>query len=130
MNINKVQFHQFKRHTRKIINTTYNLKKITKTRLEEASLKKYQNIITKARDTEKRMDKYLIDFYHIIGMAELTDKELLECCKLTKELTSNRPIVKWLAHQPLDRAYIAEKKKEQVYRLQSGITLKREEQKK
>ena len=75
----------------------------------------------------KKMSKQLIDFYHIIGIADLTDKEMVECCRLTKELNNNRATVKWLAHQPIDRAYIAEKKKEQIYKLQSGIRLRQEE---
>lgn len=90
--------------------------------ISKMTIKDLNESILSCRTALSEMDKFVkADLYHIIGMADLNAAQTSRIIKLTKELTSYRSDIKFVSGQ--DTILIPKKKKENTYKLSSGVKL-------
>lgn len=90
--------------------------------ISKMTIKDLNESILSCRAAVSEMDKFVkADLYHIIGMADLNAAQTSRIIKLTKELTSYRGDIKFVAGQ--NTILIPKKKKESAYTLSSGVKL-------
>ena len=90
--------------------------------ISKMTIKDLNESILSCRTALSEMDKFVkADLYHIIGMADLNAAQTSRIIKLTKELTSYRGDIKFIAGQ--STISIPKKKKESAYNLSSGVKL-------
>lgn len=90
--------------------------------ISKMTIKDLNESILSCRTALSEMDKFVkADLYHIIGMADLNAAQTSRIIKLTKELTSYRGDIKFVSGQ--DTILIPKKKKENTYKLSSGVKL-------
>lgn len=90
--------------------------------ISKMTVKDLNESILSCRAAVSEMDKFVkADLYHIIGMADLNAAQTSRIIKLTKELTSYRGDIKFVAGQ--NTILIPKKKKESAYTLSSGVKL-------
>lgn len=88
------------------------------------AVNEYNSIVKLARELTAEMDKFHIDLYHILGMANLTASQTAKFCKLTKEIGCTRSHVKNISGYQLIE--IPNDTKKSDFKLSCGLKLKSE----